>query len=108
MQLLYLCFLRFQLDLGLGVVPIFVALQLGHLEFEGLNLFNLKCNSDVRLVAFLFFGLEGEPVLAELLTHRAILLQHDLLVLRKLAQFLLRPRRSLIERSLQVDSRLLA
>ena len=58
----------------------------------------------MRLIALLLFGLEGEAMLAELLAHRSVLLQHDLLVLRQLAQLLLRFRRCLIQDFLQVDS----
>ena len=108
MQFLYLSLFRPQLHLGLLIVAIFVVLELGHVELECLDLLHLQGYADVRLVALLLLGLEGEAVLAQLLAHRTILLQHDLLVLRELAKLLLRLRTCLIEDPLEVYPGLLA
>ena len=82
MKLLDLSLLCSKLDLRLLVIAVLVVLKLGDLELQGLDLLDLKSDRDMRLITLLLFGLEGETMLPELLAHRPILLQHNLLILR--------------------------
>ena len=108
MQILDFSFFALQRDFSLRIIAILVVQELVDLQSQCLYFLGLQRYSDVGLITFLIFGLQGESVLAQLLTDSHVLLQHDLLILAKFAQLLLSLGRSFVEYLLQVSSGLLA
>ena len=107
MKLLNFCLFGVECYLGLLVVALFVSLQIGHLKLECDSFFGFKSDFDQRFVTFLLFGLKGHAMVTELLADGLVLLEHDLLILRQLAQLKLSLCRCVIEDFLEVNSSLL-
>ena len=82
MQLLDFSLLGSKLHSRLLIISILIVLKLSYLQLERLNLLDLQRDGNMCLITLLLLGLEGEAVLAELFADRAVLLQHNLLILR--------------------------
>ena len=87
MQLLDFGLLGSKLHSRLLIISILIVLKLSYLQLERLYLFDLQRDSNMCLITLLLLGLEGEALLAELFADRAVLLQHNLLILRQFAKF---------------------